>query len=115
MNNIKQKPPVFLKIDKDGYNLMLNILKVNEIANNDRICEWSKRLQDKLLRYSVPHKNKDTGDEYINIGFYAGEASEMLLQFLVYNANEVCDKDYYSVLLGFREKYLNSRNTNVQN
>lgn len=112
---IKEKPPVFLKVDKDQFNILLNILKVNELANIDRICDWSKKLQDKLLRYSVPHKEKDTDLEYINIGFYAQEAAEMMMQFLVFNSNEVSDKDYYNVLLGFREQYLKSKNSNVQN
>lgn len=112
---LKKKPPVFFKVDKDQFNIFLNVLKVNELTNIDGICDWSKKLQDKLLRYSVPNKEKDTNLEYINIGFYAQEAAEMLMQFLVFNSNEVSDKDYYSVLLGFREKYLNSRNTNVQN
>ena len=112
---IKEKPPVMIKVDKEKFNILLNILKVNELTNINEICEGSKKLQDKLLRYSVPKKEEDTGLEYINIGFYANEAKEIINQFLVFNSNEVSDKDYYSVLLGFREKYLNSRNTNVQN
>ena len=39
----------------------------------------------------------------------------MMMQFLVFNSNEVSDKDYYNVLLGFREQYLKSKNSNVQN
>ena len=112
---IKEKPPVMIKVDKEKFNILLNILKVNELANINEICENSKKLQDKLLRYSVPHKEKDTNLEYINIGFYAQEAAEMLRQFLVFNSNEVSDKDYYNVLLGFREQYLKSKNSNVQN
>ena len=74
-------------MDKDQFNIFLNVLKVNELTNIDGICDWSKKLQDKLLRYSVPHKEKDTNLEYINIGFYAQEAAEMLMQFFLMGTN----------------------------
>ena len=112
---IKEKPPVMIKVDKEKFNILLNILKVYELANINEICENSKKLQVKLLRYSVPHKERDTNLESKNIGFNAQEASEMMMQFLVFNSNEVSDKDYYYVLLGFREQYLKSKNSNVQN
>ena len=57
---------------------------------------------------------EDTGIEYINIGLYAKEAQEIIYQFLTFNSDEVVDKDYYEVLLRFREEYLNSKKSNVQ-
>lgn len=113
MTFINKKPPVFIKVNKKQFNTIISILKVNEMIEIKEISDWSKKLLDKLLKYSVPHK-EDTGVEYINIGLYAKEAQEIIYQFLVFNSNEVADTDYYEVLLRFREEYLNSKKSNVQ-
>ena len=113
MTFINKKPPVFIKVNKKQLNTIISILKVNEMIEIKEISDWSKKLLDKLLKYSVPHK-EDTGFEYINIGLYAKEAQEIIYQFLTFNSDEVVDKDYYEVLLRFREEYLNSKKSNVQ-
>jgi hypothetical protein len=100
-------------VNKNQFNTIINILKVNEIIEIKEISDWSKKLQDKLLKYSVPHKDKETDNEYINIGLYSTEAQEIIYQFLIYNSNDVPDKDYYEVLLELREQYLTAKNTNV--
>ena len=111
MTFINKKPPVFLRVSKNQFNTIISILKNNEKIEISEISDWSKRLLDKLLKYSVPHNNDNI--EYINIGLYIKEAQEIINQFLIFNSNEVSDKDYYEVLIDLREQYLNSKNTNV--
>ena len=111
MTFINKKPPVFLRVSKNQFNTIISILKNNEKIEISEISDWSKRLLDKLLKYSVPYN--DDNIEYINIGLYIKEAQEMINQFLIFNSNEVSDKDYYEVLIDLREQYLNSKNTNV--
>ena len=52
-------------------------------THGNDIIEITVSLLDKLLKYSVPHK-EDTGVEYINIGLYAKEAQEIIYQFLTF-------------------------------
>ena len=61
MTFINKKSPVFIKVNKKQFNTIISILKVNEMIEIKEISESTKKLQDKLLRYSVPKKEEDTG------------------------------------------------------
>lgn len=113
MTFINKRPPVNLKLSIKEYNLLLTILKSNELLDNESIVEDAKQLKEKLLKYSVPHTDNETNKEYINIGFYSKEATNMMTQFLVFNNDEIIDKDYYKVLLELRHNYLDSKKSNI--
>ena len=99
---LKKKPPVFLKVDKDQFNIFLNVLKINELTNIDGICDWSKKLQDKLLRYSVPRVN-DEGKEFVDVRFFPNEAGDMIWQLLAWGNDINIEEDYFSILKQNRE------------
>ncbi len=113
MTFVNKRPPVTLKLSVKEYNLLITILKSNELINNEVVVESAKKLEDKLLKYSVPHIDNNTNEEYINIGFYSKEATDMMTQFLIFNNKEIIDLDYYKVLLELRNNYLKSKKGNV--
>lgn len=60
MTFINKKTPVFIKVSKKQFNTIISILKVNEMIEIKEISDWSKKILDKLLKYSAPHQ-EDTG------------------------------------------------------
>lgn len=98
-------PPIKLTLDEDFYNLMIETLIKNEKIDVNSTNKFAKKLKDKLLRYGFPYKTED-GKNAVKVGFYNGEASEMISQlliFIVMNCNIELLTDYYSVLVKVRE------------
>ena len=100
-----KKPPLRLFIDINQFNLLLLILRVNELGNDKTINENAVKLQNKLLKYSIPFKD-DNNEEKIEVGFYSSEVIELILQFLCFNKNEVIDTNYYDTLLEYRKSFI---------
>lgn len=99
-------PPIKLIIDNNFYNLMLEILTRNEKVENLSVGEKSKKLKEKLLKYSIPFESEKE-ESLTKVGFFNSEATEMIQQLLVYLAlNEKLEitTNYYSVLLKLREE-----------
>lgn len=100
----EREPSVKMKLSKDIFNNLVDILNSNsqlEINESD-FTEKAKRLKEKLLTYSIP-KVEENG-EYIDVRFFPQESSDMIWQLLINNkpSNEICD--YYSILLKNREE-----------
>lgn len=113
MGFVNKRPPVSLKLQVKEYNLLLTILERNQLLDNELIVEDAKKLYEKLLKYSIPITDDDSKTEYVHVGFYAEEAKNMVTQFLVFYDDEVVDRDYYTLLLEIRHKYLESKNARV--
>lgn len=98
-------PPIKLSVSEDFYNLMIETLVRNENVNVDSTDKYAKELKEKLLRYGIPYKT-DEEKNVVNLRFYTREASEMIMQLLVFIVMN-CDiellTDYYSVLVKVRE------------
>ena len=95
----QKKPPIKLKVDKSFYNLIIEILSSNENVNADDVDKRAKKLKEKLLKY--PRIYNDEDRDIVSMGFFPGEASDMIDQLLVYlavNYEISLDNDYYSIL-----------------
>lgn len=98
-------PPIKVCLGEDFYNLMIEVLVRNESVNVDSTDKYAKELKEKLLRYGIPYKTEEEKNA-VNLRFYTREASEMIMQLLVFivmNCDVELLTDYYSVLVKVRE------------
>ena len=100
-----KKPPLRLFIDTKQFNLLLLILRVNELDEDKTIQEKAIKLKNKLLKYSIPFED-DNKDKKIEVGFYSSEIIELILQFLYFNKNEEINTNYYETLLEYRKSFI---------
>lgn len=95
----QKTPPIKLRVDKSFYNLIIEILSKNEGVSADNIDKRATKLKEKLLKYPRIYTVEDR--DVVSMGFFPGEASDMIDQLLVYlavNYEIALDTDYYSIL-----------------
>lgn len=95
----QKTPPIKLKVDKSFYNLIIEILSKNESVTADDIDKRATKLKEKLLKY--PRIYSDEDKDIVSMGFFPGEASDMIDQLLVYiavNYEIELNTNYYSIL-----------------
>lgn len=83
----KKLPPVRLVVSKDYFNKLVEL--TSEIS-----------LYDKLMKYTFIHD-----DEQVELRFFAGEASEVILLLLCNLKDGEISKNYYEELIQTRKKY----------
>lgn len=104
MSHITRIPPIKLILDKDRFNILLDVLNYNEFNSKiEATIINAKKLKNKLLRYSIPREDEN-GNVYIDVRFYNNEISEVVFQFIEFNKGKDILVDYYSVLLKVREE-----------
>lgn len=97
-----KKPPLKLSLTIKEFNLLLNILKVNELVDSGN---ESKKLIDKLLTYSIPKENENK-EKIIEVRCFPSESTLFIKQLLMYNKDEGSDTNYFDILIENRKKYL---------
>lgn len=106
----KRKPIVGLTLDTTVFNVLVDILNYHsqlELDNNN-FAETARRLKEKILTYSVPRTDEETGETHVDVRFFPNEASGIIYQLLVRNRPKDDIEDYYSILLENRSKKSNS-------
>lgn len=99
MAHKNRRPPIHLNIEKNRFNSFLNY--INSISNDENS---SKLITEKLLKYSIPFKNKENF-EFVEINFFIDEVGDLI--YLLFNSITLDDAnyvDYYSILLKLKEK-----------
>ena len=91
-------------LDSPNYALMV---RTTDLENNNFV-ETARRLKEKILTYSVPRTDEETGETYVDVRFFPNEASGIIYQLLVTNRPKDDIEDYYSILLENRSKKSNS-------
>lgn len=90
-----KKPSVTFVTNKGNFNKLMAILAYQE--ENIVTEEWkekAKKLQDLLLRYSIPQKSEDGEISIIDIGLFQNEAAELIVLLLsAFDILQV-DEDY---------------------
>ncbi len=90
-----KKPTIKFIVNKDNFNKLMEML---EFQKKNIITEpWKERaekLQELLLKYSIPEKDEDGTISIINIALFPNEASELIV--LLISAFDVLavEKDY---------------------
>ncbi len=90
-----KKPTIKFIVNKDNFNKLMEML---EFQKKNIITEpWKERaekLQELLLKYSIPEKDEDGAISIINIALFPNEASELIV--LLISAFDVLavEKDY---------------------
>lgn len=90
-----KKPTIKFIVNKDNFNKLMEML---EFQKKNIITEpWkerAKKLQELLLKYSIPEKDEDGTISIINIALFPNEASELIV--LLISAFDVLavEKDY---------------------
>ena len=97
-----KRPPIKLALTIKDFNLLLSILKVNELADSGN---ESKKLIDKLLTYSIPRENENK-EKIIEVRCFPSESTLFIKQLLMYNKDEGSDTNYFDILIENRKKYL---------
>lgn len=100
-----KRPPVRVYLNQNKYNLLITILKVNQLNNIKKPSEIAKKLVDKLLVFSRPYKD-DNGHDMVEVRLFADEVSDLIHQFLLYNTNDSIDISYFDTLLEYRQEYI---------
>lgn len=100
-----KRPPIRTVVNKDKYNLLISILKVNELSSSKKASDKAIKLKDKLLNYSRPFKD-DNNNDMVEIRFFPDEINDLVHQFLFYNSTENIDTTYFETLLEYRKKYM---------
>ena len=109
-----RRPTVRLIITRTLFNKLLGVLEANIGLEyeEDGISEKARQLKENLLVYSVPKTFEKDKNEYVEIGFFPTEASNMIRQFLIRAHSYHENVDYYKILLKNREnKKLNKKVT----
>jgi len=89
---------------KEGGNVLLsvhNVIEGNNVSNDENS---SKLITEKLLKYSIPFKNKENF-EFVEINFFIDEVRDLI--YLLFNSITFDNSnyvDYYSILLKLKEK-----------
>lgn len=99
MTHKSRRPPIHLNIEKNRFNSFLNYL--NNISNDENS---SKLITEKLLKYSIPFKNRENF-EFVEINFFVDEVGDLI--YLLFNSITFDNSnyvDYYSILLKLKEK-----------
>lgn len=100
-----RRPTVRLIITRTLFNKLLGVLESNIGLEyeEDNISEKARHLKENLLVYSVPKTFEKDKNEYVEIGFFPTEASNMIRQFLIRAHSYHENVDYYKILLKNRE------------
>lgn len=100
----KRVPPIKIKLSNIDFNRFIEILNIQEQNEDEVISKKSKKIKDKLLRYSVPIKNEE--DEIlVDIRCYQNEIIDIFYILFDGIKEEVkFETDYFEVLLKVREK-----------
>ena len=90
-----KKPTIKFIVNKDNFNKLMEMLefqKKNIIT--DPWKERAEKLQELLLKYSIPETDEDGAISIINIALFPNEASELIV--LLISAFDVLavEKDY---------------------
>lgn len=93
----KIMPPVALSMDKSFFNLLVEVLTVNEKLTLEHEKETATQLKEKLLTYTVPKVDEEK-NEIVDIRFFEKEASNMIWQLLINCLHLESKTDYYSQL-----------------
>jgi len=99
MAHKNRRPPIHLNIEKNKFNSFLNY--INNVSNDENS---SKLITEKLLKYSIPFKNKENF-EFVEINFFIDEVRDLI--YLLFNSITFDNSnyvDYYSILLKLKEK-----------
>lgn len=96
-------PPVGINVDKEFFNILIQILVNNEKVKVDDTHKYAKELKEKLLKFSVPYSDEKDKKEMVRVRFYPNEASEMLWQLALGYVKLKPEADYHTVLLKLRE------------
>ena len=102
----ERKPLIGLTLDTTVFNVLVDILNYHSQLDleNNSFVETARRLKEKILTYSVPRTDKETGETYVDVRFFPNEASGIIYQLLVTNKPKDNIEDYYSILLENRAK-----------
>jgi hypothetical protein len=95
---MSKTPPVKVVVDKDYFNMLIQVLVTTEkIEVDEKEKNRVRKLKEKILTYSVP--KEEDGTTLIDIRFFVNEASTLIskLMFLFESRIEI-EADYYSVL-----------------
>lgn len=99
-------PPIKLDLNRELFNLIIQILKSNVNSEDEYINNNSKKLIEKLLTYSVPIELEQKVE--INVRLFNNEASIIIFQLLYFLKEYVeIDNDYYEALKTIRKKKFN--------
>lgn len=92
-------PPIRFALTVEQFNKILGTLYVNEIVevSTNGFSSKAKKLKEKLLKYSVPLI--EDGNNGVQVGFFASEVQDIILQLLVRITPFNNDIDFYSMLL----------------
>jgi len=96
----KRTPPIKVIIAIELFNILLEVLSIKEKLVDYEMIESTKRLKEKLLRYSRPFK--ENGTEKIEVQFFINEANEIIYHLLSSLTNIEAKFNYYEVLLKVR-------------
>lgn len=103
-------PPIRLTLSIDEFNLLIGILKFNEVSEMEDSPNKVSVLKDKLLKYSVPRTNAN-GEYVVDIRYFTNEASFVIQELLKYNKGDAINVNYFENLVENRKKFLEkSRN-----
>lgn len=90
-------PPIALSVDKGFFNLLVEVLTINEKLNLEYESKAATQLKQKLLNYSVPRVNEE-GHDIVDIRLFEKEASSAIWQLLINCLHHESENDYYSQL-----------------
>ena len=91
-------PPVRLVVSKDYFNKLVELTTHIDYLLEEVNSKTS--LYDKLMKYTFLEDN-----EQVELRFFAGEASEVILLLLCNLKDGEISKDYYEELIQIRKKY----------
>lgn len=78
-----KKPSVKFIVNKGNFNKLMGILKFQkENIVNEEWKESANKLQELLLKYSIPQKDEEGEVSIIDIALFQQEASELIVLLL---------------------------------
>ena len=103
----KKLPPVRLVVSKDYFNKLVELTSHIDYLLEEVNSKTS--LYDKLMKYTFLEDN-----EQVELRFFAGEASEVILLLLCNLKDGEISKDYYKELIQTRKKYKEEKNSSIK-
>ena len=104
-----RKPKVQLVIDKDAYNMLIQVLENNAATeySDSMTIDRADKLLGKIEQY-VRLFVTDDGRESAEIRFFESEASELIWQLIFHASIDMPDNDFYTDLKIKREREVKS-------
>ncbi len=95
-----KKPPIRIRVIKEDFNKVIELLSITSTLDDKEIKEKSIKCKDKLLTYSFI-----LDDDLLELRFFPYEA-ELLMQILMCQINGIePQEDYFKILQEKRFKY----------